>query len=66
MAYFTITMSAKDAGTIQVKSFSFYTNCLLSEDYFVKDFKEFNPTFTDVKVVSFSETKPPLASSILD
>lgn len=55
MGHFTITISAKDNGTPQVKSFDFYTNCHIKEESFVEDFKVFNPTLTDVSVLSYVE-----------
>lgn len=62
MANFTIEMSAKENGATHFKSFDFYTNCLLTEDGFKKDFQVFNPTLTDIKVVSFRETFPESAN----
>ncbi len=58
MGHFMITISSKDNGIPQVNLFNFYTNCHLYEDDFVKDFKVFNPTFTDVCVISYVETIP--------
>ena len=59
MARFSIIMSANDNGVPTIKSFDFYTNCQLHEDAFVRDFKEFNPTFTDILVLSYVETSVP-------
>lgn len=59
MGHFSIIMSAKDNEMPRIKSFDFYTNCPLREEAFVEDFKVFNPTLTDVQVLSYVETFPP-------
>jgi hypothetical protein len=60
MPKFLLTMSAKNNGAIFTKSYNFEAGSIISETDLINDFKEFNPDFTDVRVISFMEISPNL------
>ena len=55
MTNFLLTMSAKNDGALFTKTYNFKSNSRVSEQELMEDFQEFNPAFTDIKVVSFME-----------
>ena len=55
MQNFLLTMSAKNDGALFTKTYNFKSGNRVSEQELVHDFQEFNPAFTDIKVVSYME-----------